>query len=174
MDRKDIELDRVRLHRSQPSEEAHLVVEEAHPAKADDDGQVIVVVTRAYCPKGHNLVGLSAETFDGHPGLSLWVEHGGRAGEVVISPIHGDHQKRGITFPDGAKLKLCCPTCRAELPELTRCNCSEEGRLRKLFLSPSLSDAHLVAVCDIWGCPLSRVIDSFEMFSEFIEGHIGD
>jgi len=34
-------------------------------------------------------------------------------------------------------------------------------------------NVEIVAVCDVWGCPLSRVIDSYEMFSEFLEGNIG-
>lgn len=153
----------LKIHREQPSADAQIKLE-------PHDAEVLVVVTRAYCPKGHDLVGRSEERFDGFPGISLWVEHEGKGGEVVVSPIHGDHDKRGATFPDGAKLSISCPECRTELPELADCNCSEGGRLRAIYLSPKLSESHMVAVCDIWGCPLSRVIDNFEMFSEFLVG----
>jgi hypothetical protein len=176
MTRNDPSIENVKLHREAPTEESHLVLE----GMAAHEG-VQVVVTQSFCPKGHNLVGLSRETFDGHPGISLRVEaesggrgDGARGGEVILSPIHGDREKRGVSFPDGTKLVIRCPVCETRLPELTRCSCSEQGRLLKLFLTPALSEAHLVAVCDIWGCPRSRVIDNFEMFSEFLAGNIGD
>jgi hypothetical protein len=176
MTSNDPSIENVRLHKEAPTEESHLVLEDAQAHEG-----VQVVVTQIFCPKGHNLVGLSREAFDGHPGISLRVdaEHasggaGPRGGEVILSPIHGDREKRGVTFPDGTKLAIRCPVCETRLPELTRCSCSEHGRLLKLYLTPTLSEAHLVAVCDIWGCPRSRVIDNFEMFSEFLAGNIGD
>jgi hypothetical protein len=168
MSKKDVKRQTVRLHRGTPTEATQIVLEE------NSLRDVFVVVTQLYCPLGHNLVGLSNQEFDGFPGISLWVSHGDQAGEVIISPIHGDGSKRGASFPKGAKLSLACPTCKTEIPELTTCKCQPDARLRKLFLTPTLSEAHLVAVCDIWGCPLSRVIDSYEMFSEYLEGHIGE
>ena len=167
MSGKDKELDHVRVHGAQPSEETHILVEEEEP-------QIVVVLTQVFCHNGHNMIGLSEETFDSHPGISFWVKCGDQEGEVVVSPIHGDHEKRGPDFPQGSKLSLCCPVCKEELPELTNCRCHKDGKLRKLFLTPRMDEAHLMAVCDIMGCPLSRVIDSYEMFSEFIEGNIGD
>ena len=160
------ELEQVKVHGAQPSEESHILVE-------DDEPQIVVVLTQVFCHNGHDMVGRSEEKFDGHPGISFWVKQGDQAAEVVISPIHGDHEKRGPDFPKGAKLSLCCPECKEELPELTKCGCHDEGRLRKLFLTSKLNDAHMMAVCDIMGCPLSRVIDSYEMFSEYIDGNIG-
>jgi len=168
MSKKDVKRKTVKLHKGNPSEDAQIVLEE------NSLRDVFVVITQLFCPKGHNLVGLSGQEFDGFPGVSLWVTHGEQSGEVVISPIHGDGSKRGATFPKGAKLHIQCPVCKTEIPELTSCRCQPDAKLRKLFLTPALTDSHLVAVCDIWGCPLSRVIDSFEMFSEYIEGHIGE
>ena len=167
MSGEDKNLEQVRVREAQPSEESHILVEEEEP-------QIVVVLTQVFCHNGHNMVGLSEESFDGHPGISFWVKGSGQEGEVVVSPVHGDHAKRGPDFPKGSKLSLCCPVCKEELPELTKCKCHEDGRLRKLFLTPRMDEAHLMAVCDIMGCPLSRVIDSYEMFSEFIEGNIGD
>jgi len=156
----------VKLHGDEPSAESKLVFEE-------HTNDVFVVVTQLYCHNGHNLV-TSKELFQGYPGISLWLEGAGQEGEIAISPIHGDLSKRGMDFPEGTKLSIKCPTCREELPELTRCRCSENAMLRKAFLTPKLTEAHIIAVCDIWGCPLSRVIDSYEMFTEFLEGRIGD
>jgi hypothetical protein len=132
--------------------------------------KVFVVVTQAFCPNGHNLVGLSDAQFDGFPGISLWIEHAGQGTDVVVSPIHGDHSKVGFDFPDGAKLELRCPACKVDLPALTRCRCAPEGRLRGLYLTPRLSEAHVVGICDIAGCHLSRVIDNFEILSEYLDG----
>jgi hypothetical protein len=156
----------VRLHGEEPSVESKLVFEE-------HTNDIFVVVTQLYCHNGHNMV-TSKELFDGFPGISLWLEGGGAQGEIAISPVHGDLTKRGVEFPSGTKVSILCPTCKEELPELTNCRCSDHGKLRKAFLTPKLSEAHIIAVCDMWGCPLSRVIDSYEMFTEFLEGRIGD
>ncbi len=156
----------VMLHGDEPSAESKLVFEE-------HTNDVFVVVTQLYCHNGHNLV-TSEETFSGFQGISLWLEGGGHEGMLAISPVHGDATKRGVEFPAGTKVAIKCPTCKEELPELTRCQCSEHAMLRKAFLTPKLTEAHIIAVCDIWGCPLSRVIDSYEMFTEFAEGRIGD
>ena len=154
------------MHKDAPSTETHIVLE-------DHTSDVFVIVTQIFCHNGHNLVGLSGEKFDDFDGISLWVESGDQAGEVVVSPIHGDSSKRGISFPDGTKVAIKCPVCKEELEVLTNCGCQDGANLRKLHLTPKLTDAHIVAVCDIWGCQLSRVIDSYEMFSEFLEGRIG-
>lgn len=167
MNSKRPDTDRVRIHRVEHQVESIQVEEHTNEP-------VTVVITQVFCKNGHNLVGRSPERFDGYPGISLWVEGGGNAGEVVVSPVHGDSRKRGMTFEPGIKLSIQCPECRAEFEELTRCRCSTLGQLRKLYLTPAPSDAHIIAVCDIWGCPLSRVIDSYEMFSEFLDGNIGD
>ncbi len=167
MPRQRRETDRIKLHRTDHEVDSIQVQEHTNEP-------VLVVITQAFCPNGHNLVGRSPEEFDGYPGLSLWVEGGGVQGEVVVSPIHGDHSKRGQDFPQGTKLHLKCPECHIELEELTNCKCSPEGTLRKIYLTPRPTDAHIIAVCDIWGCPLSRVMDNNEMFSEFLEGNIGD
>ncbi len=167
MPRKRRETDRVRILGTEPEADAIRVQEFTNEP-------VFVVITQAFCRNGHNLVGRSPEEFDGFPGISLWVESGEDSGEVVVSAIHGDHRKRGKTFPEGAKLSIQCPECKEEFETLTKCHCSDHGMLRKIYLTPKATDAHIIAVCDIWGCPLSRVIDNYEMFSEFAEGNIGD
>jgi len=102
MPRQRRETDKVRIHGTSPEAESIRLEEPSNES-------VFVVVTQVFCPNGHNLVGRSSVEFDGYPGISLWVEGGGQAGEVVVSPIHGDHRKEGVTFPDGTQLTLRCP-----------------------------------------------------------------
>ncbi|HEY3352673.1 MAG TPA: hypothetical protein VGQ83_05460 [Polyangia bacterium] len=136
--------------------------------KQDD---VLIVLTQAFCTTGHNLI-RPGEQFMGFDGLQLWVSDGAKEGLVVVSPIHGDGSKKGLSFRPGAKLEISCPECRTPLPHLCRCSCGKGGSLRTIYLTPDLSDAHQAAVCDIWGCPRSRVIDSNEILSEFIDAEL--
>ncbi len=140
--------------------------------KMEDD--VLIIVTQLFCPNGHNLVDQEDKRFDGYGGIRLLVGDGQKEGVVVLSPFHGDRRKEGITFPEGTKLSLRCPVCGVELPSLASCTCEGHGELRKLYLTPELEDSHLVAVCDVWGCPRSRVIDENEILSEYVEGNITD
>jgi hypothetical protein len=133
---------------------------------------MIVVVTRLFCPKGHNVVGTGPTRFDGFDGIGLWVSDGKKEGLVELSPIHGDASKAGPEFRKGTRLSVKCPVCRLELPVLARCSCASKGELRKLFTSEKLDDAHAVALCDVWGCTRSRVIDGNEILSEWLAGRI--
>jgi len=138
--------------------------------KKDD---VMIVLTQAFCTTGHNLI-RPGQQFHGFDGLHLWVSDGKSEGLVIVSPVHGDGQKHGPTFRRGAKLEISCPECRTPLPKLCRCSCGKGGSLRTIYLTPDLSEAHQAAVCDIWGCPRSRVIDAHEILSEFIEAELAD
>ncbi len=138
--------------------------------KKDD---VMIVLTQAFCTTGHNLI-RPGEQFHGFDGIHLWVSDGKTEGLVVVSPIHGDSSKRGPTFRKGAKLEISCPECHTPLPKLCRCSCGKGGSLRTIYLTPELSEAHQAAVCDVWGCPRSRVIDAHEILSEFIEAELAE
>ncbi|MBN2496600.1 MAG: hypothetical protein JXR96_18570 [Deltaproteobacteria bacterium] len=155
-------IDRDRLHR--PTE-----------AKASPDSQirevdeVVIQVTQAFCPNGHNLVCNFKLLFDGEPGISLWVSDGEREGEVVLSPFHGDHSRQGLSdFDPGSKLTISCPICRHQLPRLSKCSC-ERGELFTLYLTPTLDDSHVVALCDIWGCHRSKVFDQAQLLSAYMD-----
>jgi hypothetical protein len=136
--------------------------------KHDD---VLIVLTQAFCTTGHNLIRPGVQ-FHGFDALHLWVSDGETEGLVAVSPVHGDNSKQGPNFKKGAKLEISCPECRTALPRLCRCSCGKGGWLRSIYLTPALSDTHQAAVCDIWGCPRSRVIDSSEILSEFIEAEL--
>ncbi len=155
---EDINREELRIHKGNISEEARIMVQE----------DVYIIVTQAFCPNGHNLVGHGSHSFDGYPGICFLVKDDTHEGLVELSPFHGDRVKFGPEFPAGKKVKVLCPVCRAEFEVIGPCSC-EHGELRSIFLSPKRHAAHLMAVCDVWGCYHSRVIDNNELFSEFVD-----
>lgn len=162
MARKDVDRKRLSIRKKRPSEGTGVRLED----------QMYVVVTQLFCPNGHNLVGAGSHQFDGFAGIAIRVTDGKREGVVELSPIHGDASKIGLEFPKDTRLQLMCPTCGVVLPRFARCTCPAGGELRKLFLTTRLDDEHLVAVCDVWGCTRSRVIDGAEILSEWMAGRI--
>lgn len=132
---------------------------------------VMVIITQAFCPNGHNLVRTSDAMFDGYPGISLYLECGEWSGDVMLSPIHGDHSKIGMhrDVPLGAKVSVRCPECEVELPLIANCGCEGDGDLIGLFLSTDLSEGEVVGVCNVLGCYRSRVVDKWEILSEFVQ-----
>ena len=168
MAKRDVDQEQLRISTAPPPESA---------IKQVDD--VFIVVTQAFCPNGHNLVDPENESFDEYPGIRIKLVAGDDQGEVFLSPFHGDASKRGrLDWENGTRLEVQCPTCDTPLPVLTKCKCeSSDGRggeLVKLYLTPGLSDSHMVVVCNVWGCRHSRTIDNWHIISEFLDGHIGD
>lgn len=135
--------------------------------RALDD--VVIQVTQAYCPNGHNLVNADKGTFEGAPGIWLKVSAGGKTGEVVLSPYHGDHRRLGFTdFEDGTRVEIACPVCGVPLPRLIPCSCGS-GDMVALYLTPDLDEGHVVALCDVWGCHRSKVFDQAQLLSAYLE-----
>ena len=58
---------------------SHVAVQPGQTSSATDD--VVVIVTQAYGPQGHNLVGISDVQFDGHPAVTVGIRAGGREGD---------------------------------------------------------------------------------------------
>jgi hypothetical protein len=135
---------------------------------------VTIVITQAFCPNGHNLVRENDALFDGYPGIALYVEFPEWSGEVTLSPIHGDHSRFGIprTVPDGSRCEIRCPECEVALPTLKGCGCDEGGELRGLYLRKDLSEGDVVGICNVLGCYRSRILDKFELLSEFVEDEV--
>jgi len=136
---------------------------------------VTIVITQAFCPNGHNLVRRNDVLFDGYPGVSLFVECGDFADEVILSPIHGDHAKIGMprAVLDGTRCVIRCPECEVELPKIADCGCEHGGDLVGLYLREDRSEGDVVGVCNILGCYRSRVMDKWEILSEFIQAEDG-
>jgi hypothetical protein len=135
------------------------------------ENDVLVVITQAFCPNGHNLVRRNDVLFDGYPGVSVFVETEEWSGEVILSPIHGDHSKVGMSrsVPDGTRSRLKCPECEVDLPVITSCGCEKGGNLVAIYLRPDRSEGDVVGICNVLGCYRSRVLDNFEILSEFVE-----
>jgi|GEM_PF-1151212 len=129
-----------------------------------------VVLTRALCPMGHDLITEQNPTFgETWHGIALHVRSGSRGGIVYLSPIHGDTSKLGfVDFKPGEDVVISCPVCGAEFPVVGGCSCAHHGRLYAIYLSPVLKPRSVVGVCSIWGCPRSRVIDNWEIVSEIV------
>jgi hypothetical protein len=138
------------------------------PVASLDD--VTIVVTQLFCPKGHNLVYDEKFDFEGYKGISIAASDGEVSGIVVLSPFHGDHRKKGKTdFAVGTQLELSCPICGAPFEPIGKCSCAEGSTIVAMYLSKKLSEGDVVGICTTWGCYKSRVIDNFEIISEFLE-----
>ena len=138
-------------------------------ARIKEVDDVVIQVTQAFCPNGHNLVRNRRQLFDGSPGISLWVSDGTNSGEVILSPFHGDHSKKsGLKFTKGSPLEVACPVCKAQLPVLSPCTCAC-GQLVMLYLTPQLDDGNVVAVCNSWGCHRSKVFDQAQLLAAYLE-----
>jgi len=159
---------------SSPVDKARLKVPNGGPqpspeTKVETVEDVIVVLTQAFCPNGHDMIEGSSVAFDGNPGISLLVSDGHVDDIVVCSPVHGDHRKaHSHAFRVGSRLDLKCPTCGVELDVLLPCSCGK-GELVNLYLTKDLTEGQVAAVCNVWGCPRSRVIDNWQIISQFVD-----
>ena len=148
----------------------HLAISEHHVKALDDESGVTIVVTRAYGPKGDDLVGLSDVTFDGFPAITIEVETpDGRRGPVHLSPIHGDDRKSGFTdIEPGTKVKLYCPVSKQLLDHIGDVEDKAFGaEYYSIYLTDKLSEGSMVAVSDVWGHYHSRILDDFELISHW-------
>lgn len=133
----------------------------------------LVVVTQAYCHGGHSLVAPDGARFGGYPGVTLRVKAAGATQDITLSPIHGHHERQGGDgIPEGTACGVACPTCSEQLEAYAPCPCGE-GTLRAVYLTSACDKAHVVAVCDVWGCQRSRIVDEWEILSEFVDSEAG-
>ncbi|MFH1531551.1 MAG: hypothetical protein ABIK09_12555 [Pseudomonadota bacterium] len=133
-------------------------------------GGIAILVTQAFCPAGHDLVFREDVPFSGHKGISIQVSAGGWSGEVILSPFHGDAQIIGMdeNVPKGTKCRLACPICGLELPVQTKCGCPSGGDLHSLHLRKDLRETEQIMLCDVYGCHNSKMMDSLQVVSEFM------
>lgn len=130
------------------------------------EGDVVVIVTQAFGPRGDNLVGISDVDFDGHPAVTLKLRASGQEGFVHLSPIHGDGRKKGWTdLPNGTKCELICPVSGQPLDLVGEVEDGSGARYFAIYLTPQLSRGSMVMVSDVWGHYHSRIIDDFELIS---------
>ncbi len=141
-------------------------------AAGDPDG-VTIIVTQAFCPKGHNLISEDNPKFSGHPGIKLVISDGEHEGEVVLSPVHGDATKRSplgdwTPAPGTRMVSVRCPVCGTELDILGDCVTGDGGKLRAIYLTSRLSEGYAALVCDVWDCHYSKVVDDWDLLSEVV------
>lgn len=151
----------------------HRTVTGSHVAvQQPTDAEVVVIVTQAYGPQGHNLVGISDVKFDGHPAVTLGIRAEGREGLVHLSPIHGDGRKQGLTdIPAGTRCELFCPVSKQPLDVVGEVEDGSGARYYAIYLTPQLSRGSMVMVSDVWGHYHSRIIDDFELISAWAATH---
>ena len=128
----------------------------------------VLVVKHAYCPNGHDLVWEFVD-FNGFPGIHMRVKNAsGAEGDIVLSPIFGDHTRVAIAIQlvDGEKLEIMCPVCGIGIPVLSRCPNCEAGELRVVSLNKEFDIANGVAFCDVVNCPSSHILDSGEFIAQ--------
>ncbi|MEZ4402238.1 MAG: hypothetical protein R3B06_19595 [Kofleriaceae bacterium] len=146
----------------------------AEPSVDISDGDdVVVVVTQAYGPRGDSLVGLSDITFDGHPAVTLRVRGDGREGDVHLSPIHGDSRKAGLEFPPGTVCELVCPVSGQPLEEVGDVEDGTGAKYYAVYLTKQLSRGSMAMISNVWGHYHSRIVDNFELISDWANRHDG-
>ena len=132
---------------------------------------VQIVVSKAFGPKGDNLVGISDVTFDGFPALSLLLKtEDGREGVVHLSPIHGDARKTGFAdIEPGTRLALFCPVSKEALERVEDIDDAYGAGYYALYRTEALSRGAMIMISDVWGHYHSRVIDDFELIAAWAE-----
>lgn len=138
---------------------------------------VQIIVNHLYGPAGDDLVGLTEQTFDGHPAISVGVRlPDGQEGLVHLSPIHGDARKAGMTdIEAGTKCALFCPVSGKTLEKIDDIDDPHGASYYALYRTPALSKGSMVLLSDVWGHYHSRVIDEFEVIAHFarVDGALG-
>lgn len=130
------------------------------------EGDVKIVVTQAFGPKGDNLVGVSDVTFDGYPAITVGVRGGGRDEQVHLSPIHGDSRKQGMDgLEGGTACELYCPVSGETLEKVGEVEDGSGATYHAIYLTPKLSQGEIVMVSNIWGHYHSRIVDDMELIS---------
>jgi hypothetical protein len=135
-------------------------------------GGVTVVVTQAFGPDGESLVGLSEQTFDDHPAVTLKVRANGKEGLVHLSPVHGDRRKVGfVDIPEGTRCELLSPVTGKPLDRLGPVDDGSGADYYAIYLTSKLSDGACVMVTDIWGHYHSRIVDDNALISYWARNH---
>ncbi len=131
---------------------------------------VIIALSQAFCSKGHNLIDEMNPAFLGFPGMTVEVSTDTDSEVIIVSPVHGHHERiGGNRIGDGTQCGIACPECHEQFPKFEeKCSCGT-GALRIIYLTPKLDAGDHVLVCDVWGCHRSRIVDRWELLSEFVE-----
>ena len=131
---------------------------------------VIIALSQAFCHNGHPLIDETNPRFLGYPGITVEVSANGNSEVLIISPVHGHHDRIGGNgISNGTQCEVACPQCHEALPTYEEACACGTGKLRVMHLTPALDKGDHVLVCDVWGCHRSRVVDRWELLSEFVD-----
>ena len=133
----------------------------------------IVVVRQAFCPNGHNVV-QNRYKFSGFAGIHLKAEINGNKGDLILSPIFGDHSHITIDIDInlGDQPKMTCPICGVELPILKKCENCESGNMLVLSMREKFDITDGIAFCDVAGCPSAYILDAEKLINEeYLKGY---
>ena len=140
-----------------------------------NQGENVMVVTRAYGPGGEDLMDKGNHRFSGEPGIRLFVRQGELEGEVILSPFFGDPSKVSeVDFNQNERCELFCKKGGARLREIPELSSEEEGYYYAVYLSPKLERGEVVAVSDVWGNTDSRMMGEEEMLQRLAVQELND
>ncbi|MBI9072631.1 MAG: hypothetical protein JEY94_13595 [Melioribacteraceae bacterium] len=124
----------------------------------------IILIKNCFCPNGHNLVNKRA-IFNGYNGVVLKVIKGQDFGIIALSPIFGDKTRicLDITLEDKELLKIVCPSCDAQIPVYSQCECG--GDLLALFTQPDKNFSNSVGFCNRVNCANAEIISGGELLN---------
>lgn len=167
MSRENVDVENLKITGARPKDDGP-----GAPLSISDD--VIIVVNQAYGPTGESLVGVTDETFDGFPAITLLVRADGRQGYVHLSPIHGDRRKRGFEdLPPGTKCELLCPRSKQPLDKIGPVVEGGDAEYYAIYLTEKLDKGSMIYVSDVWGHHHSRVVDNNELISYWASAEEG-
>lgn len=130
----------------------------------------IVLVTRAYGPKGEDLMAEDGPMFSGEPGVRIRVTQGDLEDDVYLSPFFGDPSKICDTeFEPGKRCTLTCPESGEQLDRIPGMTSEDGGYYHAIYLTPKLGKGELVAVSDVWGETNSRILSEGELLKLYAE-----
>lgn len=123
--------------------------------------KVRYIINHAYCPNGCSIID-SKNKINGFAGLRIKFKRPGMEGELVLSAIEGDFDKKILSgeLKEGTKDELYCPHCDAMFEKLVNCNCSPGADMVVIGLTPELDFNEAITFCNVTGCENGTFIKS--------------
>ncbi len=147
-------------------ENGYMIIPEPKKEKLFTD--CCLVVTSGFCHNGHSLLDQRA-SFSGHPGIHLVLEkEDGTRGDTYLSPVFGDTARVvfGVSLKAGERVKILCPVCNEELPNLKPCDICENGIIKTISLVYPFDFNNAIGVCDIVDCHNSVFLRAGELIKD--------
>ncbi|MEI6093164.1 MAG: hypothetical protein WCQ47_05715 [bacterium] len=132
-----------------------------------EDGRL--VVTRAYCHNGHDLMSNEFK-ISGYPSIKVLISDVNKKQDVYISPVDGDRTKHGGDgFNEHQLVTISCPTCEEELDNIAPCDCTKGSKFVAIYLNKKRSFTSCVGICNSWGCYRSFMNTAWRIISRLAD-----